>query len=132
MPLALVVTDSTWVANDVRSALTFGDWGIEEASDPRKVVERIEELKPDVVIVDLQVGSKGGMAIIRAIRSAFPDGNAPRTVLLLDRSADQFIARRAMADASVVKPYTSAVLRAAIHPTPAVSPASLSVGEEEE
>ena len=70
----------------------------------------------NVAVIDLQVGSKGGMAVVRALRAAVDSGDigAVRTVLLLDRSADQFLAHRAGADAALVKPFTAQDLRAAV------------------
>ena len=116
MPTALVVADADWVTNEVRSALTLGTWQIEELHDPRAVVDRIEKSRVDCVVVDMQVGSKGGMAVIRSIRQATDPLERPRTVLLLDRSADEFLAGRAGADASVLKPINAAELRTAIEP----------------
>ena len=116
MPTALVIADARWVVDEVASALSFGDWKIETLADPRAAAATVKETLPEVVIVDLQVHSMGGMAIIRAIRELFQDSPPPRTVLLLDRSADTFIARRARADASVVKPFTASELRAAVVP----------------
>lgn len=120
MARVLLVADATWVENEVRSALALGDWHVEVVSDPRSVNEAIEERAPEAVIVDLQVGSMGGMAVIRSIRQDFHGRDRPRTVLLLDRSADEFIARRAGADARVLKPITASVLRAALSPEVAV------------
>ena len=123
MPTALVIADAQWVLDEVASALSFGDWQIETLADPRLAAKTVKESLPEVVIIDLQVHSMGGMAIIRAIRDVFQDSPPPRMVLLLDRSADTFIARRARADASVVKPFTAADLRAAVAPQiPAVVP----------
>lgn len=116
MPTVLVVADAEWVTNEVRSALTMGTWQIEELSDPRAVVDRLEESKVDVVVVDMQIGSKGGMAVIRSVRQATDVVDRPRTILLLDRSADSFLAGRAGADASVLKPINAAEMRAAIEP----------------
>jgi DNA-binding response OmpR family regulator len=130
MPLALVVADANWVVDDVRAALTFGDWDIESLSDPRRAAEVVKETKPNVVIVDLQVHSMGGMAIIRAIRAVHQDEPPPRTVLLLDRSADRFIARRALADDSVVKPFVASELRAAVAPPVSLKAGSNSTEEE--
>jgi DNA-binding response OmpR family regulator len=106
MPTVLVVADG--------SALSVGSWQIEEIDDPRSVNDRLEESRVDAVIVDMQVGSKGGMAVVRSIRQATDALDRPRTVLLLDRTADQFLARRAGADASVLKPINAADLRAAL------------------
>lgn len=114
MPTVLVVADGAWVTNEVRSALAVGSWQIEEVSDPRAVTDRLERSRVDAVIVDMQVGSKGGMAVIRSIRQATDTIDRPRTVLLLDRSADRFLSGRAGADASVLKPINAAELRAAL------------------
>lgn len=129
MPTVLVVADGAWVTNEVRSALSVGSWQIEELHDPRAVVDRLEESRLDAVIIDMQVGSKGGMAITRSIRQATNELDRPHTVLLLDRSADRFLAKRAGADASVLKPINPTELRAALGMTPVATPAS---SDEEE
>lgn len=114
MPTVLVVADGAWVTNEVRSALSLGSWQIEELNEPRAVTDRLSESRVDVVIVDMQIGSKGGMAVIRSIRQDTDDVDRPRMVLLLDRSADRFLARRAGADAAVLKPINAAELRSAV------------------
>ena len=114
MARVLLVSDSEWVKNDVKAALTLGGWELEEVDDPRRATERVAETKVDVVVVDLQVGSMGGMAVIRDIRASTDQETRPRTVLLLDRSADGFLARRALADVAVLKPFTAHELRAAL------------------
>lgn len=130
MPLALVVSDGSWVVNEVRSTLAVGSWEIEVLDDPRLIEERLEQSRVDAVIVDMQVGSKGGMAVIRSIRQSTDELSRPRTVLLLDRSADRFLARRAGADASVLKPINASELRTALGMAP-VSALVRSVDEEE-
>ncbi len=114
MPTALVVADGSWVTNGVRAALSIGSWHIEEITDPRTVVDRIEKSRVDAVIIDMQVGSAGGMAVVRWIRQATDPAERPRMVLLLDRSADVFLAGRAGADASVLKPFDASELRSAL------------------
>jgi DNA-binding response OmpR family regulator len=127
MPTVLVVADGAWVANEVRSALSVGSWLIEEINDPRVVTDRLAESKVDAVIVDMQIGSKGGMAVIRSIRQETDEVDRPRTVLLLDRSADRFLARRAGADSAVGKPINAAELREALGERQPVT-----AGDEEE
>ena len=116
----IVVTDATWIENDVRASLTDADIVVHRVSDPRLAVDAAVEHGASVAIIDLQVGSKGGMAVVRALKGAFDNGqiDAIRTVLLLDRSADEFLARRAGADVSVLKPFTAQDLRAAVALTP--------------
>ncbi len=114
MSKVFLVTDASWVANEVRAGLSIGEWDIEEISDPRLTTSLVMEKRPDAVIVDMQVGSMGGMAVIRGIRGEIAESDRPRTVLLLDRSADEFIARRSGADAFVLKPINASALRAAL------------------
>ncbi len=95
MSKVFLVTDASWVANEVRAGLSLGEWDIKEISDPRLTTSLVMEERPEAVIVDMQVGTMGGMAVIRGIRGEVDEADRPRTVLLLDRSADEFIARRA-------------------------------------
>jgi DNA-binding response OmpR family regulator len=108
----LLVADSVWVRNDVAASLPSAEWSIHHA-DPRVVVEAAANHPPDVVVIDLQVGSMGGMAVVRRLRAAMAMGEiAPtRLILLLDRSADQFLAARAGADEALLKPFTAQAFR---------------------
>lgn len=105
----------------MRSALSIGDFRVEEIGDPRLVENRLEESMVDAVVVDMQVGSMGGMAVVRAVRQATDPTDRPRLVLLLDRSADAFLARRAGADAFVMKPINPSELRGALGRGPALA-----------
>ena len=123
----LLVADGPWVRNEVAAALADSSTLLEE-SDPRRAVERMEDDNADAVIIDMQVGSMGGMAIVRALLDAAAMSHVPRTptILLLDRSADVFLAGRAGADAFLVKPIVAEELRAALRgvleETPQVEP----------
>jgi len=122
MANVLVVSDDDWVDNDVRASLTDPGTMITSVSDPRVAVAAAGEHSADVAVIDLQIGSMGGMAVVRALRSAIDAEDLPplRMVLLLDRSADAFLAHRAGADVAVVKPFTAQDLRAAVAlPAPA-------------
>lgn len=106
----MVVADAPWVSNRVRAALG-GRAEIWEITDPGQI-ERMESPVADAVIVDMQVGSMGGMAVIRALKGETPAGTP--IIQLLDRSADEFLARRAGADAWLLKPFTARQLRSAL------------------
>lgn len=116
MRAVLVVTDADWVYNDVVAALDRPGTTIAREHDPRAVVGTAEDHQPSVYLVDMQVGSMGGMAITRQLKDAFHAGALAvgAIIMLLDRSADDFIARRAGADGWVVKPFTAQALRAAV------------------
>ena len=112
----LLVADEPWIRNEALAALSDPGTVIREIADPRAVAKAVEEFEPDVVVIDLQVGSMGGMALARTLREAEFLDEIPSTsiVLLLDRNADEFLAGRAAADAWVVKPFTPQQLRSAI------------------
>lgn len=109
MSRVLVVADTPWARNEVHAALTDPDIELVDHEDPATVAESITRDHFDAVVVDLQVGSMGGMAVTRAVREAATTGGAEPVpvVILLDRSADAFLAKRAGAAAWVTKPFTS-------------------------
>ena len=117
MPRILVVTDTPWSHDQVRAALT--DTGIElvHHEDPTTVTEAIAKGRYDAVLADLQIGSMGGMAVTRSVREAAALGDLPQipVVLMLDRSADAFLAKRAGAAAWVAKPFTSHTMTATLN-----------------
>lgn len=116
MPKVLAVADAAWVLDELRAALSDPTFEIVEHGDPRTVIDQIVEHGPDVVVSDLQVGSMGGMAITRAVLQAAALDHVPAipVILLLDRSADTFLARRAGATGWVTKPINDFELRDAI------------------
>ena len=116
MPKVLVVADTPWVTNDVHAALGLPGFEMQDHADPRTIAEAITEFGPDLAIIDLQVAAMGGMAMTRALKqAAYSSGSGELPViLLLDRSADEFLAKRAAADSWLVKPFTAADLRDAV------------------
>lgn len=115
MPTVLLVADDDWVRNDVEAALSDPTTSVETIDDPRRVVHAAHDLGPDLFVVDMQIGSMGGMAVTRDLKDAFAAGLIEEhpIVLLLDRSADAFLGKRAGADQWVLKPFTAQDLRAA-------------------
>jgi DNA-binding response OmpR family regulator len=113
MPTVLVASDANWVRDHVRAALCgpgFEVIDVERGRDVRKVVE---ERHPDLVIVDLQIANMGGMAVALDLRLEESGGRLPHVpiLILLDREADRFLARRSTADAMLVKPIDAGTLR---------------------
>ena len=73
----------------------------------------IDEVDPDVVVLDLQIGTMGGIATCLAIRQEEGAGRLDErpVLMLLDRHADEFLARHSEADGWLVKPIDSLRLR---------------------
>ena len=105
MPDLLLVTDADWIAQQCEAALG-GDHRLHRVRRGADTLEAIELVEPDLVLLDLQVGNMGGMAACLAVRQEEGMGRLePRPVImLLDRDADEFLARRSEADAWLVKP----------------------------
>jgi DNA-binding response OmpR family regulator len=112
----LLVADVPWVVNDVRAALSEARYSVADLEDPRTVSDVVAELKPDVLLIDFQVGSMGGMAVTRAVRHAAAANGTdrPAVILLLDRDADGFLAGRSGADGWLRKPFSADGLRTAV------------------
>ncbi len=105
MPDVLLVTDADWVAAQCEAALG-GEHTLHRVRRGADTLEAIELVDPALVLLDLQVGNMGGMAACLAVRQEEDMGRLPwrPVVMLLDRDADEFLARRSTADAWLVKP----------------------------
>ncbi len=106
MAVVLIVSDSDSVLEELRSALEDDETEIRELRTGEEVRPAVEEDPPDLVITDLQVTNMGGMAICLDLHLEESGGRIPHVpvVILLDRRADVFLARRAAAEGWLVKP----------------------------
>ena len=89
---------------------------IEEASSGPEVLRIVREGGIDLVVADLQIGAMGGMAICMELRhdESYLPGDPTSVLMLLDRRADVFLARRAGADGFLVKPLDPLRVRLAV------------------
>jgi DNA-binding response OmpR family regulator len=113
MPDILLVADLPWVTEAVEAALSGTGSDLIVTGDPGAAADLALERGTEVVLVDLQVGSMGGMAVTRAVRTAAHTAGTtpPAVALLLDRDADAFLAGRAAADGWIRKPFDAFALR---------------------
>lgn len=123
MPRVLVVADEPWVRNEVHAALSEPGVDLIDHRDPGTVAATATADDIDVVLVDLQVGSMGGMAVTRSMKDAQPEGRTVPVIMLLDRPADAFLAGRAGAEAWVTKPFGAPELRRALQAVTVSDPA---------
>ena len=112
----LIATDAQWVVNDVVAALDAPSTTFTIISNGREVAAAVAAQTPDIAILDMQVGSMGGMAITMDLRLDQSDGRLPKVpvLMLLDRVADIHMARRSGADGWTIKPLDSLRLRKAV------------------
>lgn len=115
MTEVLIATDADAVFDEVDAALADETTMVVRVRSGAAVAAAVEELSPDLVVLDLQIGNMGGVATSMHLRHESGDGRLPHVpiLMLLDRQADVFIARRSGADGWVVKPLDAFRLRRA-------------------
>ena len=115
MPNVLVATDADSILHAVDAALG-GSHVVFRVLKGADVAAAVAEVDPLVVLLDLQIGNMGGIAACLDLRLEERAGRlGPRKILiLLDREADIFLARRAEADGWLVKPLDAFRLRRAV------------------
>lgn len=114
MPDVLLATDADWIHEEVAAALD-GDHTVLRVRRGADVRDTVAEYEPALVVLDLQIGNMGGMATCMDLRLESGAGRLPDTavLMLLDRQADVFLARRSDADGWLVKPLDALRLRRA-------------------
>ena len=124
MPDVLLVTDADWIAEQCEAALG-GDYRLHRVRRGADALEAIELVEPHLVLLDLQIGNMGGMATCLAVRQEEDMGRMERrpVIMLLDRDADEFLARRSAADGWLVKPINPMRLARLVASTLAEEPA---------
>jgi len=111
----LVATDSDQIFDEVDAALAGPETTVSRRRNGREVRSAVIELEPDLIVLDLQIGSMGGMATCMDLRLEESGGRLePQSILLLlDRDADVFIANQSGADGWLIKPTDAGRLRRA-------------------
>lgn len=116
MPKLLVATDADWVADELSAAVEDDRTEVSRVRSGAEVLPAVRARQPDLVVLDLQIGNMGGFATCRHLRNEEGAGriSARPILMLLDRSADVFLARRAEADGWLVKPLDAVRIRRAV------------------
>jgi DNA-binding response OmpR family regulator len=111
----LVATDADWVFDEVDAALGDPELEVRRVREGRHVLPAIYADLPALVVLDLQLGNMGGMATCLNIRLEEGVDRLPHLpiLMLLDREADIFLARRSAADGWLIKPLDAFTLRRA-------------------
>ena len=113
----LIATDAQWVLNEIQAVFGSPSTTIQVVTNGRLVAPAVAERTPDIAILDMQVGSMGGMAITMDLRLDHSSGALPDVpiLMLLDREADVHMARRSGANGWIIKPLDALRLRKAVN-----------------
>lgn len=112
MPRILVAEDDSRLAKLVQDYLQTNDFQvfIEDRGD--RVIERVTETKPDLIILDLMLPGKDGLTLCQQLRPDFP---GPIMMLTArNEDADQILGLEFGADDYIIKPVEPRILLARI------------------
>lgn len=116
MAKVVIVSDATSVLSEVEAVVDDSENEIIELRAGGLVRQRVRMDPPDLVITDCQVQSMGGIAIALDLKLEESGGRLPHVpvLILLDRRADVFLAKRSAAEGYLVKPLDPIRLRRAV------------------
>ena len=124
----LLASDAQWVVDEVVAALGGPETSFTVCRNGRDVTDVVKARTPDLAILDLQSGSMGGMAVTMNLRLDESSGALPHVpvLMLLDRTADVFLARRSGAEGWLIKPLDALKIQRAVdailNPPPVAEP----------
>ena len=98
-----IISDNNWVKESVEKYLDF-----ENIIDSSSEIEDVDSAY-DYIFVDMQVKSNGGPSLIRELKRNDLTKNT-KFILLADREADEFQAKRVGADYFIVKPLSKTAM----------------------
>src|SRR5262249_52266511 len=116
VPDVLIATDSDQLLRELKSIVGGPEVTVRGVAAGVQVLPAVKEKAPDLVILDLQIGNMGGMAVCLDLRLEEGMARIPRlpVIMLLDRRADVFLARRSDAQGWLVKPLDPIRVRRAV------------------
>ena len=112
----VVASDAPSLRREIVSVVEGPDNATSEATSGPEVITIVHEDEPDLVIVDMQMGNMGGMAVCLELRleESYKDVGHVPVLMLLDRRPDVVLARRSGAEGWLVKPLDPIRLRRAV------------------
>ena len=113
----IVASDTISVRREIVSVLDASEHEIYEATSGPEVIELAHELNQvDLVIADIQMSTMGAIAVCLELRlqASYDAIDETPVLLLLDRRADVFQAKRSGADGWIVKPLDAMRIRAGV------------------
>jgi two-component system KDP operon response regulator KdpE len=109
-PRLLIVEDDAPTRRAVAANLDASGYVVEEAGDVAGALHAWEAMRPDIIVLDLGLPDRDGIAVIRAVRR---DASTPVLVLSArGQEHDKVAALEAGADDYMTKPFGMAELRA--------------------
>jgi CheY-like chemotaxis protein len=113
----LVASDAPTLRREIEAVISGPDREVMSVTSGPEVIAAVTEELPDLVIVDMQMGNMGGMAVTLELRlqESYDALDHVAVLMILDRRPDVFLARRSGAEGWLVKPLDPLRLRRAVN-----------------
>ncbi len=117
MQTILVASDAPTLRREIEAVISGPDVEVHTVTSGPEVIGFVTDEAPDLVIVDMQMGNMGGMAVCHELRlqESYDALDHVAVLMLLDRRPDVFLARRCGAEGWLVKPLDPLRLRRAVN-----------------
>ena len=114
-PLVLVVDDNKITTKLLNRYLTPAGFNVKEAYDGVECLERVEEAKPDAIVLDVMMPRMDGYETVRRLKAEAENRNIPVVIVTaLNDVANQVKAIEAGADDFLSKPIEDKLLIAKV------------------
>jgi CheY-like chemotaxis protein len=116
VPDIVVASDAAFLRKEIVAVAAGPGVDIREVASGPAVIAAAHDAPPDLVVVDMQMGNMGGMAVCLELRLQESYDDLPHigVLMLLDRRPDVHLAKRSGAEGWLVKPLDPLRLRRAI------------------
>ncbi|MHB1534830.1 MAG: response regulator [Acidimicrobiales bacterium] len=116
MPDILVASDSASLHAEIRAVLADPTTTVRWVRSGPEVRIALSAAPADLAVVDMQIGTMGGIAVALDLRLEVDAGRleACPVLLLLDRRPDVFLARRVGVEGWIIKPLDAIRIRRAV------------------
>jgi two-component system response regulator AdeR len=104
MPRLLIVDDDPTMVSLLKTLLELDGFEVTPSSNPEQVIERIRQVKPDLVIMDVFMSSRDGLELLREVKASAELGHTP--VIMTSGMDVSERALEAGADGFMLKPYS--------------------------
>jgi len=115
-PRVLIVDDDDTACEVIRSYLWQEPYTIITLSNGREALERVEEIAPDIILLDVMMPEMDGFEVCRCLRADPQVAEVPIVLVTALEDRDSRVEGvRAGADDFLTKPIDAALLRARVH-----------------
>jgi response regulator RpfG family c-di-GMP phosphodiesterase len=110
----LVVDDDDGLRALLRTTFEAVDVDVDEAADAREARRRIDESRPDAIVLDVSMPGQNGVALCAVLKGSPATSDIPIVLLTGSDLANETIAEEVGADAFMLKPFSPLELLAVV------------------